>query len=137
MLLVVCVCLFFFSSRRRHTICALVTGVQTCALPILVGRVEEVSEPGDFIVRDLPTLDANVIISRGKDGNVRAFHNTCSHRGVALVCQERGNALTFRCPYHAWTYRADGSRSEEHTSELQSLMSISYAVFCLKNTKNI
>src|SRR3546814_4774773 len=27
-------CLFFFSSRRRHTICALVTGVQTCALPI-------------------------------------------------------------------------------------------------------
>src|SRR3546814_7623188 len=29
-----CVCLFFFSSRRRHTRCALVTGVQTCALPI-------------------------------------------------------------------------------------------------------
>src|SRR3546814_11312403 len=29
-----CICLFFFSSRRRHTICALVTGVQTCALPI-------------------------------------------------------------------------------------------------------
>src|SRR3546814_2410777 len=27
-------CLFFFSSRRRHTRCALVTGVQTCALPI-------------------------------------------------------------------------------------------------------
>src|SRR3546814_3125274 len=30
-------CLFFFSSRRRHTICALVTGVQTCALPIFDG----------------------------------------------------------------------------------------------------
>src|SRR3546814_6348484 len=29
-----CVCVFFFSSRRRHTRCALVTGVQTCALPI-------------------------------------------------------------------------------------------------------
>src|SRR3546814_2670081 len=28
---------FFFSSRRRHTRCALVTGVQTCALPIFVG----------------------------------------------------------------------------------------------------
>src|SRR3546814_9700180 len=27
-------CFFFFSSRRRHTRCALVTGVQTCALPI-------------------------------------------------------------------------------------------------------
>src|SRR3546814_1405517 len=35
---VYCVC-FFFSSRRRHTICALVTGVQTCALPILLGFV--------------------------------------------------------------------------------------------------
>src|SRR3546814_6859005 len=32
------VALFFFSSRRRHTRCALVTGVQTCALPILVDR---------------------------------------------------------------------------------------------------
>src|SRR3546814_6610139 len=31
---IVCFCLFFFSSRRRHTRCALVTGVQTCALPI-------------------------------------------------------------------------------------------------------
>src|SRR3546814_6024382 len=30
----VCVLFFFFSSRRRHTRCALVTGVQTCALPI-------------------------------------------------------------------------------------------------------
>src|SRR3546814_2456576 len=40
MLYVVCVCglfvLFFFSSRRRHTRCALVTGVQTCALPIYI-----------------------------------------------------------------------------------------------------
>src|SRR3546814_8892783 len=33
-----CVCLFFFSSRRRHTRCALGTGVQTCALPIYVSR---------------------------------------------------------------------------------------------------
>src|SRR3546814_8235772 len=31
-------CVFFFSSRRRHTRCALVTGVQTCALPIFLGR---------------------------------------------------------------------------------------------------
>src|SRR3546814_19134834 len=33
------VCLFFFSSRRRHTRCALVTGVQTCALPISIACV--------------------------------------------------------------------------------------------------
>ncbi|NJO34872.1 MAG: aromatic ring-hydroxylating dioxygenase subunit alpha [Rhodospirillales bacterium] len=56
-------------------------------------------------------MEANVIIARGKDGVVRAFHNSCSHRGVALVCKERGNSLTFRCPYHAWMYRVDGSLS--------------------------
>jgi len=76
---------------------------------LMVAREEEVAEAGDFIVRDLPALDASVIISRGKDGVIRAFHNTCSHRGVALVCQERGNALTHRCPYHAWVYGADGA----------------------------
>src|SRR3546814_5867849 len=39
---------FVFSSRRRHTRCALVTGVQTCALPILIGRPE-------ILVADEPT----------------------------------------------------------------------------------
>src|SRR3546814_4196862 len=40
--------LFFFSSRRRHTRCALVTGVQTCALPICGGPDGEISLcPGD------------------------------------------------------------------------------------------
>src|SRR3546814_3558332 len=34
MTICICCCFFFFSSRRRHTRCALVTGVQTCALPI-------------------------------------------------------------------------------------------------------
>src|SRR3546814_10165922 len=40
-----CVCVFFFSSRRRHTRCALVTGVQTCALPIY----RPVGPPVDFV----------------------------------------------------------------------------------------
>src|SRR3546814_7713163 len=35
-IVIVAVAVFFFSSRRRHTRCALVTGVQTCALPIYV-----------------------------------------------------------------------------------------------------
>src|SRR3546814_10300167 len=36
------VCVFFFSSRRRHTRCAVVTGVQTCALPILIGEIRSI-----------------------------------------------------------------------------------------------
>jgi len=76
---------------------------------LMVGRLDELPEPGDFFTREVPTLEAGIIVARGKDGVVRAFHNACSHRGVALVCQERGSALTFRCPYHAWTYGIDGS----------------------------
>jgi phenylpropionate dioxygenase-like ring-hydroxylating dioxygenase large terminal subunit len=76
---------------------------------LMVGREEEVAANGDFVVRDVPTLNASVIIVRGQDGTVRAFHNACSHRGVALVCQEHGSASAFRCPYHAWTYGVDGA----------------------------
>src|SRR3546814_15504314 len=39
---------FFFSSRRRHTRCALVTGVQTCALPIYTTPLGQVYDSGDF-----------------------------------------------------------------------------------------
>src|SRR3546814_7664815 len=45
---VIFVTLFFFSSRRRHTRCALVTGVQTCALPIFDGRYVELPVVGDY-----------------------------------------------------------------------------------------
>src|SRR3546814_10433068 len=42
-------CCFFFSSRRRHTRCALVTGVQTCALPIWGGLVPRIRETQDYV----------------------------------------------------------------------------------------
>lgn len=75
---------------------------------LMVGRVEEVARPGDYMRLDIATLNASVVITHAKDGVLRAFHNSCSHRGVALVCEAKGNALTFRCPYHAWTYGIDG-----------------------------
>src|SRR3546814_8725497 len=40
-----CIIIFFFSSRRRHTRCALVTGVQTCALPISTGAITKSPAP--------------------------------------------------------------------------------------------
>src|SRR3546814_17372208 len=50
LLCVVCI-YFFFSSRRRHTRCALVTGAQTCALPICIGITSEavVHTPGEAV----------------------------------------------------------------------------------------
>src|SRR3546814_2259365 len=62
---------FFFSSRRRHTRCALVTGVQTCALPILIvvsaGNGGDGSEPG--IDPNQPDPFASSLLAAG-NGNV-------------------------------------------------------------------
>src|SRR3546814_6789014 len=49
--------LFFFSSRRRHTICALVTGVQTCALPIFL----LVADEQNLLLLDMPDLQAMLV----------------------------------------------------------------------------
>src|SRR3546814_2646122 len=85
---------------------------------LYVGRVEEIPSSGDWFTKTIDILSVSAIIARGKDGEIRAFHNICSHRGMKLVWDQRGRGGKFR--------------SEEHTSELQSLMRISYAVFCLK-----
>ena len=60
------------------------------------------------MLREVPTLKAELIVVRGKDDVVRAFHNTCAHRGVPVVHQKKGTSATFRCPYHSWLYGADG-----------------------------
>jgi phenylpropionate dioxygenase-like ring-hydroxylating dioxygenase large terminal subunit len=73
-----------------------------------VGRVEEVAQPGDYMVRDFAVLSASVLIARGRDGELRAFHNICRHRGNRLkpVCE--GSAKTFTCGFHGWAYGIDG-----------------------------
>lgn len=74
-----------------------------------VARVEEVGRRGDYVRRDIPTTRTSMIIAHGEDGVIRVFHNSCSHRGVALVCEFAGSAKTFQCPYHAWLYGNDGA----------------------------
>ena len=76
---------------------------------INVGHVCEVPEPGSFIVRQLEFARASLIIVRGKDGEVRAFHNTCTHRGTQLTHDTCGKRNTFSCPYHMWTFGTDGA----------------------------
>ncbi|WP_295045771.1 aromatic ring-hydroxylating dioxygenase subunit alpha [uncultured Paracoccus sp.] len=50
----------------------------------------------------------NVVIVKGGDGVIRAFHNSCRHRG-SIVCKERdGKVAKLVCPYHQWTYDLDG-----------------------------
>ncbi len=74
-----------------------------------VGHVCELPEPGSFIRRELEFAKASVLIVRGKDGTIRAFHNTCTHRGTQLTDEACGKKNTFSCPYHMWTFGTDGA----------------------------
>jgi Rieske 2Fe-2S family protein len=51
---------------------------------------------------------ASVLLARAKDGVVRAFHNSCRHRGSRLCASHKANTPKIVCPYHQWTYDLDG-----------------------------
>jgi len=74
-----------------------------------IGRVEQILQPGDYFVKDLEVCNTAILVVRGKDGVIRAFHNMCSHRGNQLVWNNQGNCQVFTCKFHGWTYGLDGS----------------------------
>ena len=75
---------------------------------IYVGHSSQVPLAGDFITADIAAKP--VIMVRHTDGSVRVLMNRCAHKGTKVVYDVAGNTgKTFRCPYHAWTYRTDGS----------------------------
>jgi phenylpropionate dioxygenase-like ring-hydroxylating dioxygenase large terminal subunit len=73
-----------------------------------VGHVCEIAAPGSFIVRPVEIANSSILIVRGKDGQIRAFHNVCTHRGTQLVTEESGTRSSFSCRYHMWTFGDDG-----------------------------
>ncbi len=72
----------------------------------LVAHVNELREPGCFVTHEI--FEQSVIVVAGRDGEIRAFHNVCQHRGNRLVEARRGKSPTLTCGYHAWTYALDG-----------------------------
>src|SRR5262245_7885906 len=75
-----------------------------------VGRVEQIQNPGDYFVRDLAVCKTSILIVRGKDGAIRAFHNMCAHRGNKLVAAVNGTCKKlFVCKFHGWAYGLDGA----------------------------
>src|SRR3546814_3396134 len=119
----------FFTSRRRHTRCALVTGVQTCALPIslLHHRLA------------LPRQGFQVSGVKQKRLAIKADRFACQSLKPRNLSQRIKRSAITRINGKRSFERIIGARqidhrSEEHTSELQSLMRISYAVFCLNKT---
>jgi phenylpropionate dioxygenase-like ring-hydroxylating dioxygenase large terminal subunit len=76
---------------------------------VYVGHSGEIPGAGDFRLRKIGR--APVIMVRDDRGEVRLLLNRCRHRAAAVCQTERGNAKFFRCAYHGWTYRNDGSLS--------------------------
>src|SRR3546814_5528663 len=122
------ICLFVFSSRRRHTRCALVTGVQTCALPIwLLGVV--------IFLLMMATAFMGYVLPWGQMSFWGAQVITGFFSAIPVVGESvRVWLLGGFAPGDASLNRFFSLHYQigEHTSELQSLMRISYAVFCLK-----
>jgi phenylpropionate dioxygenase-like ring-hydroxylating dioxygenase large terminal subunit len=75
---------------------------------LFVGHASQVPAPGDFITTTL--AGQPVIMVRHGDASIRVLFNRCAHKGTRIAHQPSGNTgRTFRCPYHAWTYRTDGT----------------------------
>lgn len=71
-----------------------------------IGRVDRVPNPGDYFAFEF--VGVPVVVLRDNEGRVRAFANTCRHRGAKIACGE-GNKKNLSCPYHSWTYKLDGT----------------------------
>src|SRR3546814_5530005 len=142
--------LFFFASRRRHTRCALVTGVQTCALPILVS--DDLGGLGlygwVFSGFFLGNLLGIVTAGQAADTRGTAFPFAVGLALFSVGLLAGGLALSMGVlvaarvaqgigagAIPAIAYASVGRRSEEHTSELQSLMRISHSAVCLAQKK--
>lgn len=66
----------------------------------------EVPKTGNYATMQVGNYP--VLIVRGGDGKVRAFHNVCRHRGQRLCSKPNGSTPKLVCPYHQWTYELDG-----------------------------
>lgn len=79
-----------------------------------VGRVERLPRKGSYFTKELSAAGTSLIIVRGNDNEIHAYHNVCRHRGNKLVWDDYPNEETsgfckqFTCKYHAWRYSLEG-----------------------------
>lgn len=82
---------------------------------LCVGRVNELPRAGDYKVKRIEAAGTSAIVIRGKDGEIRAFHNMCAHRGNTVVTESgdesygSSRAAVLTCRFHGWVYGADGA----------------------------
>lgn len=76
-------------------------------LPMVYCPSAALPEPGSYLART--HAGAPLLVVRGSDGVVRAFHNACRHRGMMLAEGQGQVKGGFVCRYHAWAYGLDGA----------------------------
>ena len=62
--------------------------------------------PGDYFVYDI--VDDSILLTRTESGELKAYYNSCLHRGRALKRGAGGGADQLRCPYHGWSWSLEG-----------------------------
>jgi len=73
---------------------------------LFVGHDCELPDPGTYFTVQIG--DYPVVVVRDLEGRIRAFHNTCRHRGSRVCTADKGAAVRLVCPYHQWSYNLDG-----------------------------
>ena len=74
--------------------------------PQVLGLSGELPSPGSYFTNS--DLGMPILCTRDKDGKFHAFLNACTHRGAQLTDEPRGEKSRFTCPFHGWTFAADG-----------------------------
>ena len=75
---------------------------------LMVANTGDVPELGSYLVLDMPTFDTSLLITRGRDNRIRAFHNICIHRGNKLVRSGAGCKKVHTCGFHGWSFSSEG-----------------------------
>ena len=73
---------------------------------LLAGHMDEVPQPGSYRVWD--RAGPPVVIVHTEKGDIKAFYNTCRHRGAPVVTDQAGCRARLTCHYHGWSYNLDG-----------------------------
>lgn len=74
---------------------------------LFLAHESQLSKAGDYLTTYM--AEDNVIVVRQKDGSIKAFLNTCPHRGNKLNFTDAGNTRSFVCNYHGWSFGIDGA----------------------------
>ncbi len=88
-----------------------------------VAHESQLKNPGDFVRTRLAAQE--ILVTRDGAGAIHVLHNRCPHRGARICMVDRGTSRAFRCPYHGWTFRPDGTlASVPHPASYPSSFSL-------------